>query len=81
MCPVSPASSWRRSPQQETRSGRTIHLRLEAVRRLAFEAADCELLGAGWATGIRRVKGVKKLGVGLGNRFMTRGLQLPGEFD
>ncbi len=42
-------------------------LRLGAVRRLAFEAADCGLLSADLAAGIRRVKGVKKLGVRLGN--------------
>jgi site-specific recombinase XerD len=45
----------------------TINLRLGAVRRLAYEAADCGLLSADLATGIRRVKGVKKLGVRLGN--------------
>jgi integrase len=38
----------------------TISLRLGAVRRLAYEASDL-------AAGIRRVKGVKKLGVRLGN--------------
>ena len=37
-----------------------------AVRRLAYEAADCGLLSADLAAGIRRVKGVKKLGVRLG---------------
>jgi len=45
----------------------TINLRLGAVRRLAYEAADCGLLSADLAAGIRRVKGVKKLGVRLGN--------------
>src|SRR2546425_11427935 len=44
----------------------TINLRLGAVRRLAFEAADCGLLSADLAAGIRRVKGVKKLGMRLG---------------
>jgi hypothetical protein len=39
----------------------TIHLRLGAVRRLAYEAADCGLLNADLAAGIRRVKGVKNL--------------------
>src|SRR5436305_6723305 len=37
----------------------TINLRLGAVRRLAYEAADCGLLSADLAAGIRRVKGVK----------------------
>jgi hypothetical protein len=45
----------------------TINLRLAAVRRLAYEAADSGLLSPELATGIRRVKGVKKLGVRLGN--------------
>lgn len=45
----------------------TINLRLRAVRRLAYEASDCGLLSAELAAGIRRVKGVKKLGVRLGN--------------
>src|SRR6516165_1239370 len=48
----------------------TVNLRLGAVRRLAYEAADCGLLSADLAAGIRRVKGVKKLGVRLGN-WMT----------
>src|SRR5262245_57500528 len=45
----------------------TVNLRLGAGRRLAYEAADCGLLSADLAAGIRRVKGVKKLGVRLGN--------------
>ncbi|HEV2499019.1 MAG TPA: hypothetical protein VGY31_05515 [Terriglobia bacterium] len=40
----------------------TINLRLGAVRRLAYEASDCGLLSPDLAAGIRRVKGVKKLG-------------------
>ena len=46
---------------------RTVNLRLGAVRRLAYEAADCGLLSACSAAGIRRVKGVNKLGVRFGN--------------
>src|SRR3984957_4636987 len=45
----------------------TINLRLVAVRRLAYEAADCGLLSADLAAGIRRVKGAKRLGVPVGN--------------
>jgi site-specific recombinase XerD len=45
----------------------TINLRLGAVRRLAYEVSDCGLLSADRAAGIRRVKGVKKIGVRLGN--------------
>jgi integrase len=45
----------------------TINLRLAAVRRLAYEAADCGLLSADLAAGIRWVKGAKRLGVPVGN--------------
>ena len=45
----------------------TINLRLGVVRRLAYEASDCGSLSADLAAGIRRVKGVKKIGVRLGN--------------
>ena len=50
----------------------TINLRLGAVRRLAYEVADCGLLSADLAAGIRRVKGVKKLGIRLGNWLTAR---------
>ena len=45
----------------------TINLRLAAVRRLAYEAADTGLLSPDLAAGIRRVKGAKRIGVRLGN--------------
>jgi site-specific recombinase XerD len=45
----------------------TINLRLAAVRRLAYEAADTGLLSPELAAGIRRVKGAKRLGIRLGN--------------
>jgi len=45
----------------------TIKVRLAAVRRLAYEAADSGLLSPELAAGIRRVKGSKKLGYRLGN--------------
>ena len=45
----------------------TINVRLAAVRRLAYEAADSGLLSPELAAGIRRVKGAQKLGVRLGN--------------
>jgi len=41
----------------------TVNVRLAAVRRLAYEAADAGLLSPELAAGIRRVKGAKKLGV------------------
>ena len=53
--------------EQAEYSASTINLQLTAVRRLAYEAADCGLLSPELAAGIRRVKGVKKLGVRLGN--------------
>lgn len=45
----------------------TINLRLAAVRRVAYEAADAGLLSPELAAGIGRVKGVRRLGVRLGN--------------
>jgi len=60
----------------------TINLRLGAVRRLAYEATDCGLLSPDLAAGIPRVKGVKKIGVRLGNWLTAeqseRLWQLPG---
>src|ERR1700733_10404492 len=44
----------------------TINLRLGAVRRLVYEAADSGLLSSDLAAGIRRVKGVRNLGVRYG---------------
>jgi integrase len=45
----------------------TVNLRLAAVRRIAYEAADAGLLSPELAAGIRRVKGVRRIGVRLGN--------------
>jgi integrase len=45
----------------------TINLRLAAIRRLAYEASDCGLLSTDLAAGIRRVKGVRRVGVRVGN--------------
>lgn len=45
----------------------TINVRLAAVRRLAYEAADSGLLSPELVTGIRRVKGVPQLGRRVGN--------------
>lgn len=50
----------------------TINVRMAAVRRLAYEAADCGLLSPELAAGIHRVKGVRKLGSRLGN-WLTAG--------
>jgi site-specific recombinase XerC len=45
----------------------TINLRAAAVRRVVNEAADAGLLRTELAAGIRRVKGVRRIGVRLGN--------------
>src|SRR5664280_1964638 len=56
---------YRMSLEEHRYAPSTINLRLAAVRRLAYEAADYGLLSPDLAAGIRRVKGVKRLGVGL----------------
>jgi len=53
--------------EQKNLAPSTINVRLAAVRRLAFEAADTGLLSPELAAGIGRVKGVKRLGVRIGN--------------
>ena len=45
----------------------TINVRLAAIRRLAYEAADNGLLSPELVAGIRRVRGVKQLGFRFGN--------------
>src|SRR5438270_1194548 len=53
--------------EQKNLAPSTINLRLAAVRRLAYEASDTGLLSPDLAAGIRRVKGVRRLGVKIGN--------------
>src|SRR4051812_1860727 len=53
--------------EQRSLAPSTINVRLAAVRRLAYEAADNGLLSPELAAGIRRVKGMKRLGVRIGN--------------
>ena len=53
--------------EQNNLAPSTINVRLAAVRRLAYEAADTGLLSPDLAAGIRRVKGAKRLGVSIGN--------------
>ena len=55
------------SLEQRQYAPSTINLRLAAVRRIAYEAADSGLLSPELAAGIRRVKGVRRLGVRVGN--------------
>ena len=58
---------YRISLEQARYASSTVNLRLAAVRRLAYEAADSGLLSPDLAAGIRRVKGAKKFGVRIGN--------------
>jgi site-specific recombinase XerD len=53
--------------EQRGYAAATINLRLAAVRRVACDAADAGLLSPELAAGIRRVKGVRRTGVRLGN--------------
>lgn len=53
--------------EQRNLAPSTINVRLAAVRRLAYEAADSGLLSPELAAGIARVKGAKRLGVRSGN--------------
>jgi site-specific recombinase XerD len=52
--------------EQKQYAPTTINPRLAAVRRVAYEAADSGLLSPDSA-GIRRVKGVRRIGVRVGN--------------
>jgi integrase len=73
---------YRISLEQAHYASSTINLRLAAVRRLAYEAADSGLLSPDLAAGIRRVKGVKKLGVRVGNWLTAeQGKRLLQAFD
>jgi integrase len=47
----------------------TINLRLAAVRRVAYDAADSGFLSPELAEGIRPVKGVRRIGVRIANWF------------
>ena len=68
--------------EQEQYASSTINLRLAAIRRLAYEAADCGLLSPDLAAGIRRVKGVKKHGMRIGNWLTAeQGKRLLAAFD
>src|SRR5262245_15624718 len=69
------------SLEQVNYASSTINLRLAAVRRLAYEAADCGLLSPDLAAGIRRVKGVKKHNLRIGNWLTAeQGKRLLGVF-
>src|SRR4030095_9822765 len=61
---------YRISLEQRQFAPSTINLRLAAVRRIAYEPADSRLLSLELAAGIRRVKGVRRLG-GRGGKSLT----------
>jgi hypothetical protein len=63
--------------EQRNLAPSTIHVRLAAVRRLAYEASDTGLLSPDLAAGIRRVKGAKRLGVRIGNWLTVDQSQKP----
>ena len=56
----------------------TINVRLAAVRRLAYEAADSGLLSSELAAGIQRVKGARNLVFGSGIGLPLRKLAVCG---
>jgi site-specific recombinase XerD len=58
---------YRISLEQRQFAPSTINVRLAAVRRIAYEAVDSGLLSPELAAGICRVKGVRRLGVRIGN--------------
>jgi integrase len=53
--------------EQKQYAATTINLRLTPVRPVASQAADSGLLNPELAAGIRRVKGVPRIGFGVGN--------------
>src|SRR5713226_8318608 len=57
--------------EQKQYAPTTINLRLAAVRRVAYEAADSGRLSPELAAGIRRVKGVRRIGVLVSNWLTT----------
>ena len=68
--------------EQAQYAASTINLRLAVVRRLAYEASDAGLLSPVLAADIRRVKGVRKHGVRIGNWLtIDQGQTLLRAFD
>ena len=57
--------------EQKKLAPSTINVRLAAIRRLAFEAADTGPLSPELAAGIHRVKAAKRLGLRIGNWLTT----------
>src|ERR1700722_4395396 len=61
--------------EQKNLAPSTIHVRLAAVRRLAYEASDTGLLSPDLAAGIRRVNGAERLGVRNAHRRLQPAVQ------
>jgi site-specific recombinase XerD len=68
-------STWRVSLEARGLSSSSISVRLSAIRKLAMEAADNGLLAPELAAGIVRVKGVRTIGVRVGNWLSLRQAQ------
>src|ERR1039458_7978854 len=60
-------SAWRVALEARGLGSVSINVRITAVRKLAVEAADNGLLAPELAAGITRVKGVKSIGIRVGN--------------
>src|SRR5262249_57372282 len=69
-------TAWRASLEARGLSSSSISVRLSAIRKLAVEAADNDLLPPEAAAGIGRVKGVKTIGVRVGNWLSLRQAQV-----
>jgi site-specific recombinase XerD len=67
--------AWRVSLEERGLGSSSIIIRMSAIRKLAAEAADNGLLAPDLAAGIRRVKGVKSVGIRVGNRLSQRQAQ------
>ena len=68
-------SAWRVYLEARGLGSSSISIRLSAIRKLAAEAADNDLLAPELAAGIIRVKGVKATGVRVGNWLSLRQAQ------
>jgi len=68
-------NDWRASLQARGLGSSSINNRLSAIRKLATEAADNQLMPAEVAAAIGRVKGAKSQGVRLGNWLSLRQAQ------
>src|SRR5713226_4805399 len=68
-------SAWRASLEARGLGSSSISIRMSAIRKLAFEAADNGLLAPELAAGIGRVKSGKSIGIRVGNWLSLRQAQ------